>query len=213
MQEQDPKRKDMLRLKYGISVNNPELRRRQLQAGNSNLIKLLWYWKVKNMGEVENSFKSLLDQYKIQQGAGGKEWFEVPLALKWLIFKCLTNEIGSPKEGNKEPSSPKHAMGRGNLQKKGYIYIISEENDLHGCRVKVGATERDPTERVAELQTGNSNLLILRAYVRVTNMGEAEKRIHKAMMGGNLRQGITGGTEWFKCESLQEAVKYLDLIN
>ena len=211
MHEQDPIRKQTLRIKFGITVNDPYLRKRKLQTGNPNLLKLDSSWEVTDMGKVENWFKDLLDQNKIQQGPGGKEWREVSLDTMGLLNKCLFKQLGSPIPGTLS-YPPKLIMGRGNLQKKGYIYIISEENDLHGCRVKVGATERDPTERVAELQTGNSNRLTLDAYVAVKNMALAETRIHEAMIRDNLRQGITGGTEWFKCESVEEAKRYFDLI-
>ena len=217
MQETDPFRKELLILKYGISVNNPELRRRQLQTCNPYLILLLGYWVVGDMGEVENMVKGLLYRNNIQRGSGGKEWVEIPRASvdnPTIFLECLTTMIGSkPESGTLSiPQSPKLIMGRGDLQKEGYIYIISDEGGPHGYTVKVGATERDPTERVSELQTGNSKRLILRAYARVTNMGEAEKLILQAMMGDNLRQDITGGTEWFKCESLQKLEKYLGLI-
>ena len=211
MKEQDPATPELLTLKYGISVNDPHLRRGQLQTGNPNLIQLDSYWGVKNMGEVENWFKVLLDQNNIQRATGGKEWFQIPTKEQEFIFDCLREQIGLPTTGI--PSSPpKLTMGRGDLEKEGHIYIISEENGLHGCRVKVGATERDPTERVAELQTGNPNRLTLDAYVRVKNMAKAETHIHQAMVKDMLRQGVTGGTEWFKCKSVEEAEKYFDGI-
>lgn len=211
MQEQDLTRPGLMTLKYGISVNDPHKRRGQLQTGNPNRIDLLYYWSVQNMGDVENWFKDLLDQKLFQRGTGGKEWFEIPPEEEKQIYKCLTEQIGSAIAGS-PLGPPKPAIGRGDLQKEGHIYIISEENALQNCKVKVGATERDPTERVPELQTGNPNRLQLQAYVRVANMGVAETRIHQAMEAAKLRQGITGGTEWFNCESVEKAEKYFDDI-
>lgn len=74
-----------------------------------------------------------------------------------------------------------------NLPINGYVYCITD-----GTAVKIGKSTNHPSNRLAELQTGNPRLLSLVAYVEADNVTIEEIRMHQKFAHLN----VLG--EWFE---------------
>jgi len=70
----------------------------------------------------------------------------------------------------------------------GFVYFIKMEETGD---IKIGFTEKNPKERLKDLQTGNSNKLILLGYIDGTN--QDEYNLHQEFSEERKRIG-----EWFK---------------
>lgn len=68
-----------------------------------------------------------------------------------------------------------------------YVYAIRESET---GRIKIGIS-RDPEQRLKQLQTGNSQTLVLVAYQKAENRYQDESRAHKDNQGHHVRG------EWF----------------
>lgn len=69
---------------------------------------------------------------------------------------------------------------------RGYVYCISD-----GTALKIGKTTNHPSNRVADLQTGNPRLLRLLAFIETENMAETEMDMHRRFNHLNMLG------EWF----------------
>lgn len=82
------------------------------------------------------------------------------------------------------------------MNKLGYVYFLTNERE---SAVKVGFTVHDPKQRLAQLQTGNHEVLELIGSFRGTMIDE--KSIHEKWRWVKAK----GGTEWFnvnRCAAL-----------
>ena len=83
------------------------------------------------------------------------------------------------------------------MNKLGYVYFLTNERE---SAVKVGFTTHEPNKRLAQLQTGNHEILILIGSFRGTMLDE--KSIHDKWKWVKAK----GGTEWFnvnRCAALE----------
>jgi len=74
-----------------------------------------------------------------------------------------------------------------NTRKSEWVYFIQEGDNGN---IKIGLTN-NLQKRIKTLQTGNSNILSLFAYIETNNMHELEKKFHKYF------QYCRGSGEWF----------------
>lgn len=82
-----------------------------------------------------------------------------------------------------------------------YVYLLEEigENNSPTNLVKIGHTANSPSERAAELSTGNARQLRVYAAIK-TRIGDSfneEQRLHRVFSGYNTKPTLQGGTEWF----------------
>lgn len=68
----------------------------------------------------------------------------------------------------------------------GYVYLVS-----NGQHYKIGCTSRNPEQRIAELQTGSAQSLLLIALLETTDEQYLESELHRQFAHCNVRG------EWF----------------
>ena len=79
--------------------------------------------------------------------------------------------------------------------KKGFVYLVVEENDPNGpLNYKIGQSE-NPEKRLPALQTGNPRRLIFKWKCAVNDMSAAEKSAKQALV--QYRCTLGGGIEWY----------------
>lgn len=96
--------------------------------------------------------------------------------------------VREPKEQTEERKAAYRVL-RETVEERGsagFVYCISD-----GTALKIGKTSNHPSNRVAELQTGNPRLLKLLAYVEADNVVVAELEMHRKFSHLN----VLG--EWF----------------
>lgn len=71
----------------------------------------------------------------------------------------------------------------------GYVYVIQDEQQ----RIKLGFAD-NVEERLAQLQTGNADVLMIVYRLRVNNMRKAETALHSLFAAYRLRKE----NEWFR---------------
>ena len=74
----------------------------------------------------------------------------------------------------------------------GYVYLIGEEENQN--QYKIGCTKKDPEKRLDELQTGNPNKLILKAYFETDKPFKLEAMLHNRYKYNN------SFNEWYYIE-------------
>lgn len=70
-----------------------------------------------------------------------------------------------------------------------FVYLITEEND--NGNYKIGSTRKNINERLKELQTGNSNKLVISKYFECDKPFNLEKMLHRYYKKSNRLN------EWF----------------
>ena len=95
----------------------------------------------------------------------------------------------------------------------GYVYLIGEEENKD--QYKIGCTKKNPEKRIEELQTGNPNKLILKAYFETDRPYRLETMLHNRYKEYNTLN------EWYyiekdaknefikTCNELQEIINSL----
>jgi len=75
----------------------------------------------------------------------------------------------------------------------GFVYLILEVSSSGNESHKIGISKNDPTKRVKQLQTGNSNKLSLLTYYESKTYKEVESWLHSRYS----RYKTLADNEWF----------------
>lgn len=116
-----------------------------------------------------------------------------------IINRFKLNTAGHVRVKLESVVSPKRAAARRLMAEavseekstNGFVYCISD-----GTALKIGKTVNHPTNRVADLQTGNPRLLKLLAYVEAEDVAVAEAEMHARF----AHLSVLG--EWFEHDVL-----------
>lgn len=102
-------------------------------------------------------------------------------------FKLISAGHVRVRDGAVTTVTPVQVRVRQERPVEGYVYCISD-----GTALKIGKTNKHPSNRIAELQTGNPRLLKLLAFKYVDDMAKGEVEMHRLFSHLN----VLG--EWFE---------------